>query len=116
VRADLGAGGMNLDRGDLGGYVAGQQVIDAVTAIAPMYAMLVQSAIGGLIDIQLPLYPDPTGVCVSMMGTTHQYGAISLGLGIHAVPAVIDMANPIAANRMPGTCGYVAPGDGGAGG
>jgi hypothetical protein len=104
VRADLGAGGASLDRGDLGGYAEGNQIRDAVCMIQPSYCSVVEGAIGGLVDIQL------MGVCDNAMGSMHTYGGIGLGLGLHAVPAVIDAMHPIAATRMPGTCGATTGG------
>jgi hypothetical protein len=109
----IGAMGASLDRGDLGGYFDGAELFDIPSTDPgpPIY----YEAILGLVDVQLPLFPDPTGVCVSTIGGVHQYGGISVGFGMHAVAAIIDMADPIAIARIPGACGSPSMGDSGGG-
>jgi hypothetical protein len=102
-----------LTAGNFGGVLGGDDVIQATIPLMPSYAMLVESAIGGLVDVQLPLYPDPTGICVSTMGTTRTYGGLSIGFGFTAVAATISATTPIADGPLPGRCGSPPTSDAG---
>ena len=105
VRFNLGSDA--LTNGSLGGWVAGGDIITAVAMLAPDYINVVRGVIGGLVDIQI------MGVCDGSATMPATYGGISLGLGIHAVPATISTTTPMADAPAVGTCGYTAPGDGG---
>ena len=106
LRADLAADN-TAARGNLGGGVLGQQVVDTVARAFPQFLSTVQAAISGLIDIQ------QAGVCADRMSNPARYGAIGLGLGFTTVKARISTATPIADRAMPGACGASASGGGG---
>jgi hypothetical protein len=107
MRANLTAGATGeLASGSLGGWVGGQDVIDAVSMIAPDYVSVVRGVIGGLVDIQINM------TCGDQTADPPTFGGIAVGLGIHAVPAVISTTTPSAAAQAAGTCGYAMP-DGG---
>lgn len=90
----------SLGRGNLGGGMPGQDILDAVAA-NPMlmpYRTLVEGAIGGLVDLMNP-------VCVQRTGATlTRLGQIGLGVGVTAVAADVDTSG-VAAAQAPGTCG-----------
>jgi hypothetical protein len=96
--------------GNLGGWVGGEEVITAVRMIAPSYEAVVRGVIGGLVDIQVQ------GICDGSAMMPPRYGGIAVGFAVHAIPATISTTTPIATTQAAGTCGYTAPGDGGAGG
>jgi len=111
LRANLTTGASAaLDSGDLGGWVGGDDVINAVAMLAPDYVAVVRGVIGGLVDIQI------MGICDGSSMNPARYGGISVGLGIHALPATISTTTPSAAMQAAGTCGYTPPGDAGGGG
>lgn len=103
VRANLTAAA--LANGSLGGWVAGQDVVDGVALIAPDYITVVQGVIGGLVDIQA------NGTCGDATATPPTFGGIGLGLGIHAVPATLTTT--LVDAPATGTCGWSAPTDAG---
>lgn len=91
--------------GNLGGAVRAGEAITAVTQVAPMYASLVRSVIGNLVDIQ-PMPPLTSGLCYDNM--TMMYGSIGMGLGITARSARIATTNTIQTARPAGVCGQPA--------
>ncbi len=100
VRANLTA--TELANGSLGGWVGGDDVITGVAMLAPDYISVVRGVIGGLVDIQ-----SAAGVCDGSASTPPAYGGISLGLGIHAVPATLTTT--LVDAPATGTCGWSAP-------
>jgi hypothetical protein len=106
----------SLTAGNFGGYLLGADVLRVAISIDSRYEMLLMSAIGGLLDMQLPLYPDPTGICVSTVGSTTSYGGFSIGFGFTAVSATISTTTPIADGPLPGRCGTPATSDAGGSG
>ncbi len=104
VRANVATD--SLSNGSLGGWVGGDDVITGVAMIAPEYLAVIRSIIGGLVDIQ-----SAAGVCDGSALTPPAYGGISLGLGIHAVPA--SLTTTIVDGPAAGTCGVPAPTDAG---
>lgn len=88
--------GMN---GNLGGYVLGQEVVDAVGALAPDFRQVVEGAIGGFIDIQV------ASICDDPSANPRRYGGIGIGLRITTVSARVPTTNNIVAARPTGACG-----------
>lgn len=94
---------MNADgtgsNGNLGAYVKGNDLVDAVAAIpqAAMYRMQLVGVLGGLIDVQVD------GVCATS-GANPMFGGLGLGLGFTTVPARLA-ATPIVMARPAGACG-----------
>jgi len=94
---------------NLGGWVDGNEMLQAVLRVPAAAAnmMVVEGAIGTLVDIQ-----SPAGVCFTprVMTTPPSYGGVSLGMGIGVFPARLATgANAVIMDRAAGTCGFAAP-------
>ncbi|MEI8258130.1 MAG: hypothetical protein WCJ30_20830, partial [Deltaproteobacteria bacterium] len=88
-----------IANGNLGGWDTGDDLVAQLTTIAPTYAALLPSVIGGFVDYQM------MGICIDRTVHPWHLGGVSLGTGFSAVPAVIDPVTPIAAAQRVGTCG-----------
>ncbi len=109
VRMTLSADGMRGTNGDMGGWVAGNALVEAVTRLAPDFRSAVEAILSGVVDVRLMGMTQ----CVDRTGMTPQFGGISMGLGLTTVRAVI---RPMAATaRSMGTCGFSSGSDGGRG-
>ncbi len=97
LRGDVTPGG--IANGNLGGWDTGDDLVTQLTVVAPTYASLLPSVIGGFVDYQL------MGVCIDRTAHPWHLGGVSLGAGFTAVSAVIDTTTPIADTQRIGTCG-----------
>jgi hypothetical protein len=86
-------------RGNLGGFMQGDEVIAAVGTLAPVPLDLIEPTIGSLIDVRVG------GVCFEGPRGRMHFGGVSVGAGISAVSARIHPTAPIADARMAGACG-----------
>jgi hypothetical protein len=93
-RADIGIGA--LDRGTLGGFTPPEELVQPSKCWQCPDPFQV---IGGLVDIQMD------GICDGSNLNPRGFGAIGMGLGVHAVSATISISQPIADARIPGSCG-----------
>lgn len=98
LRASLNADGTAAG-GNLGAFVAGSDVVNIVAMAAPMFRDQVETAISGLIDVQV------MGVCYDRMSMPRRYGGIGVGLGFTTVPATVRAMNPVVMARPAGVCG-----------
>ncbi len=97
VRADVALEG--LTNGSLGGWVLGDDLIPRNDPYGND-----RGVIGALTDIQL------NGVCDGSALRPPRYGGISMGLGIHGVPATIASGpGAIVSGPGVGTCGHTPP-------
>lgn len=95
LRANIANDG--LSNGSFGGWVKGDDLITPCLHCGLDYLNVVRGVIGGLADIQLD------GVCDGSSLTPQTFGGISLGFGIHAVPAII--VPRIVSGPPDGACG-----------
>jgi hypothetical protein len=97
VRMDLSEqGGTN---GNLGGWVAGSELVETLVALRPDQRTLIESSVGSFVDIRVG------SDCGS---NPRALGGVSLGIGIWMIPARVSETAPIAERRTPGTCGTTA--------
>ncbi len=85
--------------GNLGGWATGQDLVDAIVMLAPMYRAAVEGILGSLVDIQ------DGGICVARSGSRARYGGVSMGMEFTALPVRIREMDPIVDAPPPGTCG-----------
>jgi hypothetical protein len=101
LRANIAANGLSM--GSVGGMMHGEDLIQPCLHCGDSYLGVAETVIGGLVDVQRG------GVCgnLSMMPPRFgpRFGGISVGFGIHAIPAVISSRTPIVAADIPGMCG-----------
>jgi hypothetical protein len=91
-----------ISNGNLGGWVAGDELRATASALAPGFDTIVEGAVGSLTDVQV------AGTCfVPRAGATPpRYGGVSMGLGLAGLRARIHPTVPIVASQSPGTCGF----------
>lgn len=91
-----------LTRGDLGAWVAGDDMVAFLLSVAPDQAAFIRTVVGSLVDHEV------NGVCSDLTAAPPRFGGISVGFGVHAVPATISTTVPIATGPADGVCGTLA--------
>lgn len=95
------------ERGNLGGYLDGDEVLRGTCATFPSYCMVDMPIVGNAVDIRR------MGVCFDASAMTPQFGSIGVGINVRAVSARISSATPVATGPARDTCGALTPiGDG----
>jgi len=93
------------DHGNIGGWVKGKDIRDAVVQIAPDQTSLIDSLLPTFLDVVDPSNTaSPMDQCINASGQPpEKWGGISLGFGLKITKANI---NPVAAAAAdPGVCG-----------
>ncbi len=102
LRADVTSGG--LLNGSLGGWVLGDDLIVVRSIWCYSDCQQLRRILGGLVDIEVDT------ICDGSALFPPRYGGISIGLGIHGVPATIATGpGAIVSGPGVGTCGYTPP-------
>lgn len=94
-------------RGNVGGYVSGDSVIESLVAgfSGRLVRTQIEGILGGFVDIQCPVPTASTmmsGTCVNRMVTPTRFGNIGMGFGISVVRA--RLAPMLATGRPPEVC------------
>ncbi len=102
IRANVAADALSI--GSLGGWIGGDEFLTDLAVNDPYYITVRRGIIGALCDVEV------NRVCDGSALNPPRFGGISIGLGIHGVPATIA-SGPAAIVSGPavGTCGYTPP-------